>query len=247
MPWEVVRTTTTAATNRSCADRTVCTRVEWKFYCGELRSVAALQLLKAPTAQRGIRNVGLESGTLFPVNHQLTDKIIVTIVPGLDSLKDGDNSGHHMSTAQLVNVGFPLPAGPTGYAEMCGDWNVDPARTLRRLYPGDAALASGVSKTLQLDSGLNAGRNRATSRVQAYTPFRRTAEAPAAMGAGRCNASVAAQTISGNGPAPSHARGRGPHGPVSTRHTVTERPPRRPSDGPSIRRLRRGKRRPASA
>ncbi len=168
VPWEMVRTRDASGDTsilRGPGDTYV--RVKWKFYSDDQTTIALLPYVKAPTARHGIGNGAIESGVLVPVNYVVDDKITLTSVPEFDSLKDGDGIGHHFNTSQLINVGYALPHSITVYGELWGDWNVDPAKTIRQ-YSADAAVAWGVTKYLQLDAGVNVGLNRATPSIQAY-------------------------------------------------------------------------------
>ena len=85
----------------------------------------------------------------------------------MDILKNSLDGGRHVSTAQLVNIGFALPANFTLYAELWGSWNFDPMGTVAQ-YSADAALAYAVTPYLQIDMGVNFGLNAATPDVQGY-------------------------------------------------------------------------------
>ena len=144
-------------------------RVKWNFANtadGKL-SVSAIPYVKAPIARAGIGNGAVEGGLILPVNYKLTDKITLTTVPEVDDFKDSVGTGRHVNTAQLVNVGYSLPYNLTAYGELYGDWNFDPAGTIRQ-YTADFALAWGITKYLQVDTGVNFGLNRYAPGVQAY-------------------------------------------------------------------------------
>ena len=170
VPWSVVRTHDDSGRTtilRGPGDLYLRAKWNWLDALDGKLSTTVLPYVKAPTARHGIGNGAVEGGVLLPTNYQLTDRITLTTVPEFDALKDGDGRGHHFNTAQLVNVGYALPHDLTAYAELWGDWNVDPAGIVRQ-YSADAALAWGVTKTLQLDVGVNAGLSRDTPRVQLY-------------------------------------------------------------------------------
>jgi Putative MetA-pathway of phenol degradation len=167
-PWEVVRTRDDAgngSTLHGPGDAFV--RAKWKFYSDDKLSFALVPYVKAPSARHGIGNGAIEGGVLLPVAYALTDKLTVSTSPEFDSLKDADGVGHHFNTAQVVNLGYALPHDVTVYGELWGNWNVDPARTVRQ-YSADAAVAWAITKDLQVDCGLNVGLNRSTPSVQAY-------------------------------------------------------------------------------
>ena len=144
-------------------------RLKYNFYNsadGRL-TIAAIPYVKAPTARIGIGNGAVEGGSVLAVNYKLTDKLTFTTAPEVDDFKDSTGSGRHVNTIQLVNLGYSLPCNLTVYGELWGDWNFDPADTIRQ-YSADAAVAWGISQNLQLDAGLNFGLNRYTPGVQGY-------------------------------------------------------------------------------
>jgi hypothetical protein len=144
-------------------------RLKWNFYNsadGKL-SIAAIPYVKAPIARMGIGNGAFEGGLILPIDYKLTEKITLATVPEVDDFKDSVGDGHHVNTAQLVNVGYSLPANVTVYGELWGDWNYDPVKEIDQ-YSADVAAAWGVTNYFQLDAGLNFGLNRYTPGVQAY-------------------------------------------------------------------------------
>jgi hypothetical protein len=64
-------------------------------------------------------------------------------------------------------VGYALPGDVTLSTEMWGDWNADPAGAPAQ-YSLDFAAQKLLTKTLQIDGGVNFGLNRATPDVQLY-------------------------------------------------------------------------------
>ena len=109
----------------------------------------------------------VEGGAILPVTYKLTSVLTLTIDPEVDVYKDSTGGDRHLNTAQLVNLGISLPRNFTLYGELWGDWNFDPAGTVKQ-YSADVALAYGVTAYLQLDAGLDVGLNRYTPGLQAY-------------------------------------------------------------------------------
>jgi hypothetical protein len=126
--------------------------------------------VKLPTAHDGLGNGAVEAGVSVPVNITLSDKWSLGFSPEFDALKDGFGSGRHVNTSQTVVVGYALPADVTVNAELWGDWNEDSVGTSRQ-YSLDFALAKLITKTLQIDGGVNIGLNRDTADLQVYTGF----------------------------------------------------------------------------
>jgi len=169
-PYEVVRTSDKfgdSKTEDGIGDLYL--RLKYNFYNsadGKL-SVAIIPYVKAPTARIGIGNGAVEGGAIAPIDYKLTDAITIATVPEVDAFKDSTGDGRHVNTAQLINIGYSLPNNVTVYAELWGDWNFDPVRTIRQ-YSADAAVAWGFTKYLQFDAGINFGLNRSTPAVQPY-------------------------------------------------------------------------------
>jgi hypothetical protein len=170
VPYEVVRTHDgSGATDTRSGVGDLYLRLKWNFSnsADEKWSFTALPYVKAPTARVGIGDGAVEGGVIVPINYKPTDKITFTVAPEFDAFKDATGDGRHLSSSQLVNVGYALPQNLTLYGELWGQWNHDPARTVRE-YSADAALAWGVGKLVQFDAGVNIGLNRYTPGAQAY-------------------------------------------------------------------------------
>ena len=123
--------------------------------------------VKAPIARAGIGNGEVEGGSAFAIGYKLSDKLTLALAPEVDAYADADGSGRHLNHIEVVNLGYSLPQNVTVYGELWGDWNYDPAGTIKQ-YSADVAVAWGMTKSLQLDGGLNFGLNRYTPGVQAY-------------------------------------------------------------------------------
>jgi len=169
-PYEAVRTRdATGAVSTLGGVGDLFLRVKDNFYNsvdGSL-SMAVIPYVKAPTARLGVGDGAWEGGVIAPVDYKLTSKLTLALAPELDLLKDADDEGRHVNTAQLINLSYSLPANLTVYGELWGDWNFDPAGTIRQ-YSADVAAAWGASRYLQLDAGLNFGLSRSTPGVQVY-------------------------------------------------------------------------------
>jgi Putative MetA-pathway of phenol degradation len=123
--------------------------------------------VKLPTAREGIGNGAVEAGVSVPVNITLSGVWSLGFSPEFDALEDASGGGRHFNTSQTVVVGYALPGDVTLNAELWGDWNADPAGTVRQ-YSADFGVAKLLTKTFQIDGGVNFGLNRATPDVQLY-------------------------------------------------------------------------------
>jgi hypothetical protein len=169
-PLEIVHTHDTGGASETLAGVSdLYLRLKYEFLntSGGNLQAAIIPYVKAPTARPGIGNGVVEGGAILPINYKLNDLITLTTVPEVDAYKDSTGGGRHLNTAQLINVAFSLPANFTAYGELWGDWNFDPAGTIHE-YSADLALAYGISKYLQLDTGVNIGLNRETPGAQVY-------------------------------------------------------------------------------
>ncbi|HEX3653569.1 MAG TPA: transporter [Rhizomicrobium sp.] len=124
--------------------------------------------VKLPTARDGIGNGAVEGGVSVPVNITLSEVWSLGFSPEFDALKNANGNGRHFNTGQTVVVGYALPGDVTLNAEMWGDWNDDPAGAPTQ-YSLDFAATKLLTKTFQIDGGVNIGLNRATPDVQLYT------------------------------------------------------------------------------
>lgn len=124
--------------------------------------------VKLPTARDGIGNAAVEGGVSAPVNITLSDVWSLGFSPEFDALKNANRDGRHFNTSQTMVVGYALPGDVTLNAEVWGDWNDDPAGAPTQ-YSLDFAATKLLTKTFQIDGGVNFGLNRATPDVQVYT------------------------------------------------------------------------------
>jgi hypothetical protein len=129
--------------------------------------IGFIPYVKLPTAPSGIGNGALEVGVSVPIQVPLSDPWSLGFSPEFDALKDAVGGGRHFNTSQTVVVGYTMPADLTLNAELWGDWNVDRQATVSQ-YSLDFAAAKLLSKSFQLDGGVNFGLNRATPGVQLY-------------------------------------------------------------------------------
>ena len=144
-------------------------RAKWEFIDthGDTVQAALLPYVKAPTARAGIGNGSVEGGLLVPASVKLSQLFTLTVGPEVDLLKNAVDAGHHLATAQVLNLGISLPHNVTLYGELWASWNFDPTGTVRQAT-ADVAVSYLVSQRLQLDAGVNVGLNRATPGSEVY-------------------------------------------------------------------------------
>jgi hypothetical protein len=167
VPYEIVRVHSAAGTETLSGIGDLFLRMKVDAIPQGPVQVGLLPYVKLPTARDGIGNGAVEGGVSVPVNIALSEKWSLGFSPEFDALKDAEGSGRHFNTSQTVVAGYALPGDVTLNAEVWGDWNADPAGTVRQ-YSADFGVAKLLTKTFQIDGGVNFGLNRATPDVQLY-------------------------------------------------------------------------------
>lgn len=131
--------------------------------------VALRPFVKLPTAKRPLGNGKVEGGLVVPIEFAIArSRLSLTLGPQLDLIADGDGSGHHLATAQVVSLGVPLSPRLSASAELRAYWDFDPAETVRQYAAGGSA-AYLLSNDVQIDGGVNLGLNRDAPGVQVYS------------------------------------------------------------------------------
>jgi len=167
VPYEIVRNHDASGTHMLDGIGDLFLRLKYEMATDTPVQAAIEPYVKLPTARDGIGNGAVEAGVSIPVNVTLSDVWSLGFSPEFDALKDASDDGHHFNTSQTVVVGYALPGDLTLNAEVWGDWNADPSGTVSQ-YSLDFAAAKLLTKTLQIDGGVNFGLNRETPDVQLY-------------------------------------------------------------------------------
>ena len=155
------------AFNSSFGDLVV--RSKYRLTSGDGVQVAINPAIKIPTAARPIGNRRWEAGIAVPIDYSIPKtNFSVTLGPELDWLADGGGSGHHFAMAQVIGVSWQVSPKLNLSGELWGQWNWDPAGTVRQAT-ADAAMAYLVNNNLQLDGGANFGLNRDTPDLELYS------------------------------------------------------------------------------
>ena len=110
----------------------------------------------------------MEAGLAAPIAYALPGtKLSLALTPELDWLADDDRHGHHAAMAQVASLGWQANERWNLSAEMWGQWDWDPAGTVRQMS-ADGAVAFLARDDLQFDAGANVGLNAATPEVEIY-------------------------------------------------------------------------------
>lgn len=129
-----------------------------------------LPYVKIPTAPPGIGDRAVEEGLIVPVSFGLPQDWTLLFDPEIDVLRNAANTGRHTNFQTLANLSHAISGSVTGYVELWGDYNDDPAGAVKQASL-DLALSWVVwdkLPNLQFDIGTNIGLTAATPRLQAY-------------------------------------------------------------------------------
>ncbi len=167
VPYEEVRTTIAGATTTIGGVGDPFLRVKDRLTPDSAKVQISLDpYLKIPTAKTPLGNGKVEGGLAVPIGISLPGGFSIATAPEVDLLLNASGSGRHANYQNEINIGKSLGKA-TVYAELWGDWNDDPAGTVRQ-YSADVAVAYLLNPRLQLDGGANFGLNRNTPDVQLY-------------------------------------------------------------------------------
>lgn len=144
-------------------------RSKYRLTSGDGVQVALFPFVKFPTARQPIGNRKWEGGLAMPIDYSIPKTpLSITLGPELDWLANGDGSGHHLAMTQVIGVGWQLSSKLSLSGELWGQWNWDPAGTVRQAT-ADAAVAYLINNNLQLDGGTSIGLNRDTPGLELYS------------------------------------------------------------------------------
>lgn len=130
--------------------------------------LAALAYVKIPTAKHSLGNGKWEGGLLMPVGYAIPKSpLSIGLTPEVDWVADGDGRGHHAAMAQVASLGWQVTPKFSLSGEIWGQWDWDPAGTIRQAS-ADGAVAYLVRSDLQIDAGANFGLNNETPDIDVY-------------------------------------------------------------------------------
>ena len=135
-PYEEARTHIAGATRRvyGVGDLYLRAKINLVGANGGMVAATLYPYLKAPTARDGIGDGAWEGGLIAPLVIKLNDAFSLTFDPELDVTENMDDSGHHVGTAQLIDLSWQLSKAVTVYGEL---WTAPrpPARRRPELRP----------------------------------------------------------------------------------------------------------------
>jgi len=131
--------------------------------------VALDPFVKFPTANHRLGNGKVEGGLLVPVQIPIAKSAFtLSLDPELDLQANGDGSGRHLATEQVVNFGVQASDKVNVSTEIWAMWNWDPAGAGKQVS-WDVAAAYLPTQNLQLDAGANFGLSSQTPDLELYT------------------------------------------------------------------------------
>ncbi|MGD0104392.1 MAG: transporter [Rhodopila sp.] len=131
---------------------------------------ALIPYVKIPTAKAGIGNQAGEGGVIAPLSFALPRDFTLLFDPEIDILRNAADFGRHTNFQTLANLSHALSSSVTGYLELWGQFDNDPANSTKQ-----ASLDLSVSwiawqdlPNLQFDMGSNIGLTSATPSIQLF-------------------------------------------------------------------------------
>jgi hypothetical protein len=122
------------------------------------------------TARPGIGDGAMEGGMIVPISFALPRDFTLLFDPEIDILRNAAGNGKHANFQTLANLSHALSSSVTGYVELWGQANDDPASPTKQasLDLSVAWMAWAELPNLQFDIGTNIGLTPATPKAQVY-------------------------------------------------------------------------------
>jgi hypothetical protein len=168
-PWEIVTTKNDAGKQRLAGIGDFYARLKVNLAGAEGGDfqAAIIPYVKAPTARQGIGNGAVEGGVIVPLSFALPEDFTLVFDPEIDILRNEADYGRHANFQMLANVSHALSETVTGYVELWGQADNDPASPTKQASL-DLSAAWIVRPNLQLDMGINIGLTPATPKAQPF-------------------------------------------------------------------------------
>lgn len=169
-PWEIVATKSTQGKEQlsGVGDLYVRVKINLAGPEGGDFQAAVIPYIKAPTAQQGIGNGATEGGVIAPISFALPRDFTLLFDPEIDILRNADDFGRHTNFQMLANVSHALSDSLTGYVELWGQANDDPAAASKQASLDLSLSWIAWSPNLQFDAGVNIGLTPATPKAQPF-------------------------------------------------------------------------------
>lgn len=169
-PWAIERTRDVTGANRHAGvgDLILGFRTALTNPDGAGVAISLRPFVTAPTATHQMGAGGWEGGMMLPISAPLPHQWSLGLTPEVDVARNASGRGTHPAWSGTIAVGHGL--GPVALgAELWGAVDDDPiGRTRRASFDLTAAWAPSFLTDVQFDSGVNAGLDSHTPRLELY-------------------------------------------------------------------------------
>ncbi len=144
------------------------TRVKFNLWGndGGDTAFALMPYVKLPTNQDQLGNRSVEGGLIAPFALELPAGWGMGLMPQIDIVRDTTSSGYHPEFVSTITFGHDIVGALAGYAEFFN--SVSTERGADWVATVDLGLTYALTKSLQLDAGINIGVTRAADD---WNPF----------------------------------------------------------------------------
>jgi hypothetical protein len=156
----------TKITQRGFGDITTRLKVNFWGNDGGKTALAAMPFVKLPTNQDELGNNSVEGGIILPLAVELPAGWGMGVMTEFDFARDGDSDGYHAEFVNSITFAHDIVGNLDGYVEF---WSlVSNERNSEWIGTVDLGLTYGLSKSIQLDAGINIG---VTDAADDFNPF----------------------------------------------------------------------------
>jgi len=131
---------------------------------------AVIPYVKAPSDTPVISDRVVEGGMIAPLRLALNADYSIVVMSEFDALKKADSLSRYVSFANLINISGPIPGlnikDLTATLEFYAEAGTDPHTPT--IYTFDTALAYLITPTVQVDTGIDFGLNKAAPKIQPF-------------------------------------------------------------------------------
>jgi hypothetical protein len=126
-----------------------------------------LPFVKFPTNTDHLGNDSVEGGVIFPLAVKLPAGWDLGLETGGSFLRNEQDRGYHAEFVNMVTVGRELIGKLGGYLEFFSSVSTEPGSSW--VGTVDLGLTYALTKSIQLDAGVNLGVTRSADDVEAFT------------------------------------------------------------------------------
>lgn len=133
---------------------------------GGRTAFGVLPFVKFPTSQDDLGNHAVEGGIIFPLAVELPHGWDMGLMTEVDWLQDEDGPGRHPSFVNSITVSHDLVGALSGYVEFFSEVSAESGS--RWVGTVDLGLTYGLTKNIQLDTGINLGVTDAADNLNPF-------------------------------------------------------------------------------